>query len=247
MKYLKKFEAKFDQRTGYQTTNQEWLDWEDKVEKIKERLSVLSKKLDDDLIKIEETCSNIINNLFDTGEVTHMGILGDWANYIERTPIFQQANKKSNDSYNKWKKEQDARDNEWKKEQDAKDEYYRKQFPNIYGWKDYLKKENKEEKSVPSWFHIIENLKNKIRSFRSEMFWKEFCKDPIAVKLPSEIKNISSKFEMLEASLTEMPEKFATLIQKNIPENFEENIKEIEKLREEYYELLEVQPTHWVK
>lgn len=79
------------------------------------------------------------------------------------------------------------------------------------------------------------------------MSWREFCKDPISVGLPSEIKNIASKFEMLEASLDEMPEKFANLIKKNLPNNFQENIKEIENLRKEYYELLEVQPTHWIK
>ena len=52
---------------------------------------------------------------------------------------------------------------------------------------------------------------------------------------------------MLESSLDEMPGKFANLIKKNLPHNFQENIKEIENLRKEYYEILEVQPTHWIK
>jgi len=247
MKHLKTFEAKFDQTTGYKTTNQEWLDWEDKVENIKERLFSLSKKLDDDLIRIEETCSNIISHLFDIGEITHMGLLGDWADSIEKTPIFQQAKKKSDDSYNMWRKKQDEIDSIRKREEEAKEEFYKKKYPEIFGWKDYLKKENREQKATPNWFHIIEKLKNKIKSFRSEMFWREFCKDPISVRLPSEIKNISSKCEMLETYLDEMPENFSTLIRKNLPENFQKNIKEIENLREEYYELLKIQPTHWVK
>jgi len=247
MKNLKTFEGKFDQMTGHQTTNREWLDWENKVEKIKERLSVLSKELDRDLINIEETCSNIISHLFDTGEVTHMGLLGDWVDSIERTSMLQSAKKQSDDSYKEWKKKQDEINSNRKKEQDAKDEYYKKKYSNIFGWKDYLKKENVEEKSAPNWFYIIKKLKEQIRSFRNNLLWREFCKDPISVRLPSEIKNISSKFEMLETYLDEMPEKFSTLIQKNLPENFQENITEVGKLREEYYELLEVQPTHWIK
>ena len=159
MKHLKKFEGKFDQRTGHQTTSQEWLDWEEKVEGIKERLSKLAITLDEDLVKIEETCSNVISHLFDTGEVTHMGILGDWMDSIERTSMFQQSKKKSDDSYNRWKSKQDESDANRKKEQEAKDEFYKKKHPEIFGWKDYLKKENIDQKSVPNWFHIIKRLK----------------------------------------------------------------------------------------
>lgn len=247
MKYLKTFEGKFDQRTGHQTTSQEWLDWEEKIEGIKDRLFKLTKTLDDDLGKIEETSSNIISHLFDTGELTHMGILGDWVDSIEGTSMFQQAKKKSDDSYNKWRSQQDEIKSNRKREQEAKDEFYKKKHPEIFGWKDYLKKENMNQKSVPNWFHIIKKIKEQIKSFRLNMFWQNFCKDPISVGLPSEIKNIASKFEMLEASLDEMPVKLANLIKKNLPNNFQENIKEIESLRKEYYDLLEVQPTHWIK
>jgi hypothetical protein len=77
------------------------------------------------------------------------------------------------------------------------------------------------------------------------MTWEAFMRDPISNSLPKDTSNIISNLEMLESTLEEMPDKFSKLLRNNLPD-ISGKVKEIEKLRKEYYELLEVQPIHWV-
>lgn len=264
MKHLKTFKFfesnRFDQRTGYQTTNQEWLDWEEKVETIKERLIELSKEINDDLIKVEETCKNIEEHLFDTGEISHIGLLGDYVRSIENSPLFQRSKEKSDASYEEWKKNQELVNKKRNRELKAREKELAIKYPEIYGWKKFLdeeddtkqeipseiKKDTKLEKSVPNWFDVIKRTKNKINKFRNWMNWEAFMRDPIVNSLPKDIPNIISNLEMLESTLEEMPDKFSKLLKNNLPE-ISDKVKEVENLRKQYYELLEVQPTHWVK
>jgi hypothetical protein len=263
MKHIKKFKFfegnRFDKRTKYQTTNQEWLDWEEKVENIKERLIELSKEIDDDLIKVEETCKNIKEHLFDIGEISHMGLLGDHVRSIENSPLFQMSKEKSDSSYEDWKKNQELLNRKKAKELKAREKEWAKKYPDLYGWRQFLdeeddteqeidkeiKKDTKLEKSVPNWFNVIERAKNKINYFRNWMTWEAFMRDPISNSLPKDTSNIISNLEMLESTLEEMPDKFSKLLRNNLPD-ISGKVKEIEKLRKEYYELLEVQPIHWV-
>lgn len=251
MKHLKNFNFfegnRFDQRIGYQTTNQEWLDWENKTETIKEEIIELSKEFDNNLVMLEDTCKNIEKHLFNIGEISHIGLLGDYARSIENTPLFKSSKEKSDVSYNKWIKYQKAKEKE-----------LQKKYPELYGWKNFLDDESEQnksddqeytklEKSAPDWFYVIRQTKNEINRFRNWMSWVAFIKDPIVNGLPKDTKNIVSNLEMLDATLHEMPEKFSKLIKKNLPDNLLDKIKKIENLRKEYYELLEVQPVHWVK
>jgi len=253
MKHIVKFKFfesnRFDQRTGYQTTNQEWLDWEEKVETIKERLIELSKEINDNLIRVEETCKNIREHLFDTGEISHIGLLGDYVRSIENSPLFRRAKAESDASYEEGMKKHKAQEKE-----------LAIKYPEIYGWKQYLDEEDdteqeipseigkhtKLEKSVPNWFNVIERTKNKINTFRNWSGWEAFMRDPTRNSLPKDVPNIISGLEMLESTLEEMPDKFSKLLTNNLPE-ISDKLKEVENLRKEYYELLEVQPTHWIK
>jgi hypothetical protein len=142
----------------------------------------------------------------------------------------------------------------------AREKEWAIKYPEIYGWKQFLdeedgteqeipseiKKDTKLEKSVPNWFNVIERAKNKINKFRNWMGWEAFMRDPIVNSLPKYIPNIISNLEMLESTLEEMPDKFSKLLKNNLPDIYNK-VNEVENLRKDYYELLKVQPTHWVK
>jgi len=100
VKRLLKESPTFDQRMGYTTTNQEWLDWEKEVIKVEKELKFLGKKIYNELEELEEVLTSIIKNIFDNGDVTHLGLLSDIRSSLLNAPIVRDATERANRMYN---------------------------------------------------------------------------------------------------------------------------------------------------
>lgn len=274
VKRILKESLTFDQRRGYTTTNQEWLDWEKEVMKVEKELKFLGKKIYNELEELEEVLASIIKNTFDTGEVSNLGLLSATYSSLSNTPVVRAARKRTDILYDNNIKQKYLEYVDNKKECDdyrnliktgeritpeEKIDYEvicRKVKYTPIEIKKYLEIQEPKniettENSIPKWYYIIQRTRNEIRESLyqgpaglSINMWKLFLNNPLIGNHP--LPKIPN-LEFLKHSLDEMPKKISNILKEKIPQNQSKEMKKIVELREKYEDLLQTQPVHFVK